>query len=858
MFTKSQKRVVIGATALVVFVLVVVPFITVRRYKASVARTLSQTLGREVSIGDISIQTFPQPGLLMSRVVIGDDPTVSAEPMLRADEVLATIRISSLWRGRLEIGTLKLQYPSVNLVRADDGRWNLESLLERARQTPAAPTAKSRPETRPRFPYIESNGGRINLKLGNEKTVFALNDADFAVWLAAEDEWRMRLEARPIRTDANLSDTGTIKMQGSWRRASQLHETPISVNISWDYGQLGQLTHLVYGRDRGWRGGVHLAVAVTGKPEDLAIRLDGRVDDFRRYDIVSGDSVSLELHCSSTYNFTSKQVRNAGCQMPAGNGMILVRGTYDFSQDRPLDLSLTAENVSLQFLSQVARHAKRDLPNDMNVTGMVSATLTVKGDAGNRLWAGSGQTSPVVVRSSVLSEPLLLEPNRWSLVAPGTEPAVTKSRANRKSGRPDLPPPSGLAWKLQPVAVKIGDDDPATLAGWFSREGYYTELRGTANLQRLFELGKLAGLPTPTSDLTGTAKGAVQVFGEWAGFVPASITGDAQLKNVTAKFSGVAAPLRVTTAHFEATDDSFAINKAVAAFSGVHSAMEFSASWPQHCTAVQLEEPLKCAVQFNVSADQLSVEEINSLLNPKAQKRPWYAALANTVIGAKQTKFPELYAQGKISANKLMMKSVVATHFSSALTLAPKGFLLSDINADLLGGRYTGQIESDFTSETPTYRSSGNLQKLAMPNVAAIMKDEWASGTASLSYRGTAQGWNADELLSSASGTAQFDWREGTLPHIEIDGDGRPLRIKAFAGKFELREGVVTIAQSKLQAPNSIYLVSGTASLGRRLELRLTREGAPSYSITGTLERPSVSLIRSPATQAKLSQSRNR
>jgi len=287
MLSKPQKRIVIGTAILVAFVLFVVPFITVRRYKASVARTLSQTLGREVTIQDISIQTFPQPGLLMSGVVIGDDPTINAEPMLRADEVLATLRISSLWRGRLEIGTLKLKYPSLNLVRANDGRWNLESLLERARETPAAPTAKARPESRPRFPYIESDGGRINLKIGNEKKVFALSDADFAVWLAAEDEWHMRLEARPIRTDANLSDTGTLKMEGSWRRAPKLHETPISINLWWDYGQLGQITHLIYGHDRGWRGGLHIAATVSGQPEHLAMHFDARLDDFRRYDILA-------------------------------------------------------------------------------------------------------------------------------------------------------------------------------------------------------------------------------------------------------------------------------------------------------------------------------------------------------------------------------------------------------------------------------------------------------------------------------------------------------------------------------------------------------------------------------------------
>lgn len=858
MLSKSQKRVVLGAAILIAFVLFVVPAINVNRFRLSVAKSISQALGREVTVQGISIQTFPQPGLLLNGVVVQDDPSISAEPMLRADQVLVMLRISSLWRGRLEIGTLKLQYPSLNLVRANDGRWNLESLLERARETPAAPTAKVRPESRARFPYIESDGGRINLKLGNEKKAFALNDADFAVWLASEDEWRMRLEARPIRTDANLSDTGTLKVEGSWRRAPQLHETPISVSFWWDYGQLGQITHLIYGRDRGWRGGVHVSGTVSGRPERLAVKLDARVDDFRRYDILSGESVSLEAHCNTEYNFTAKQVRNLACEMPAGSGVVLANGSYDFVPQRRIDLSITAENVPMQFLALVARHAKRDLPSDMNPTGMLSAVLAVKGDYGKRVWAGNGELSDVEIRSTVLAKPLVLEASRWSLVGLGAESARPKQKiVAAKLTKEDLPRPTSLAWKLQPVPVKLGEASPATLSGWFSHDGYYTDLRGEADLERLFELAKLAGMPTPVSEITGTAKGAVQVSGEWAGFSPATITGDAQLKNVTAKFGGVASPLHVGSAHFVATENNFSVSKASGSFAGVHSVLDFSALWPQHCLATRAADQLNCAMQFNVTADQINVDEVNSLLNPRAQTRPWYAAFANTVMGAQRTKFPEAYARGQISAAKLVLKSMPIARFGATLTIEPTGFTLTGITANVFGGKYTGEIKSDFSTGTPLYSSTGKLQKVSMAGVSAAMKDSWATGMANVSYRGQATGWTADDILSSAWSAANFDWHAGALPHVDLDGSG-PLRFNTFSGALELKGGTLTLAPDKLQTSSGIYLVSGTASLGRRLDLKLTREGAPRYAITGTLERPEVVALRPAATQANLTQSSNR
>ena len=58
----------------------------------------------------------------------------------------------SLLRGRLEIARLDLSEPSLNLVHGQNGRWNLEALLERTAHTPLAPTAKAKAEPRPAFP----------------------------------------------------------------------------------------------------------------------------------------------------------------------------------------------------------------------------------------------------------------------------------------------------------------------------------------------------------------------------------------------------------------------------------------------------------------------------------------------------------------------------------------------------------------------------------------------------------------------------------------------------------------------------------------------------------------------------------
>ena len=66
----------------------------------------------------------------------------------------------------------------------------------------------------------------------------------------------MEHEARgpPVRTDMPVTDTGTIKAEATMQRATLLRDAPMKATVTWERVQLGNLTRLIYGEDRGWRG----------------------------------------------------------------------------------------------------------------------------------------------------------------------------------------------------------------------------------------------------------------------------------------------------------------------------------------------------------------------------------------------------------------------------------------------------------------------------------------------------------------------------------------------------------------------------------------------------------------------------
>jgi hypothetical protein len=846
MISKPQKRLVLAAIVIFVIAVFIVPAINVGRYRAAVSRSLSSALGREVTVRDVSMHLLPTPGLTLNGMVVADDPRFSAEPFLRADEVTAALRLSSLWRGRLEISQLSLNYPSLNLVRVPNGEWNVESLLEHVRETPAAPTSKKRPEYRARFPYVESTGGRINLKLGVEKTVYALSDADFALWLASEDEWRMRLEARPMRTDANLSDTGLIRVEGSVRRALSLGETPLQVHFNWSRGQLGQLTTLFRGRDAGWRGSVQLNVNLAGTPRALNVVADSTLQDFRRYDIFSTDSLTFFTHCTAQYSNLDHTLSDTNCLSPVGTGQMLVRGGAQLAQPRTYDFAFSLEKIPAQFAVSLARHAKQGMANDLSAVGTLDAEFNFKTAEGQNAWSGTGTTSEWEFRSKQFGEtPLTVSAIQFSAGHPKfAEKTGTSNQRNVRSVA-SFDKPSTLLG-LQPFTFNLGAGTPATISGWISTSGYHLEMQSEVTLKRALQVSSALGLYSPASSFEGDAKLAGELNGSWAQFQAPTLTGKCQLHNATVAVAGFATPMRIASADLVAEDNRVSLQNVTVSFPAVHVAATGSFQLPRHC-----QPSPDCAILFDLKSDSLSLDDLNRLVNPKVWNRPWYERL----VGANNNPnapWGWIYAKGHIGAQKLLVKGIPTSKAAAQISLSPGSAAITDFHASLFGGTYQGEFTLNSEKNQPAFRSKGHFDHVSMADLASLMKDGWATGTISLSYEGSATGWQAADLLGSTAATANFDWRNGSLPHITLASEHQPLGIQRFEGEVQLKDGSLIISEGKLQNHAGIYQISGTASFARDLKMTMTRDSGSAYSVTGTLARPKVALVEGAAKQASL------
>ena len=835
MQAKTLHRWILAVVALAVAALILPPFINMGRYKARITASISSALGRPVTVDSVELRLLPQPGFYMENLSVGDDPAYSSEPILHAEEVRAYLRLSSLWRGRLEIARLNLNYPSLNLVERADESWNLESLLWKASRTESAPTGAPASRKRIRFPYIEANNGRINFKYGLEKSVFSFTEADFTLFSPAENQWHMRLAARPVRTDLPVTDTGTVKAEVTIQRASMLRDAPMKATLSWERVQLGNLTRLIYGEDRGWRGELDVSTVLEGTPGALHVTSAARLRELRRYDISTGNATNLSATCSGELTVSENAVRSAECLLPLEGGLLSVRGALRGIRQPRYDLTISGESIPAGAVLNTIRHSRPDLPADLSATGTVTATFhgQRQSDAPPE-WIGDLSVNGLVLHSAVLGKDLAI--GRISAQADTLHPRAAR---HGRYVLPTLPPVRALV--VQSFDLPLGAASPAIVDGQLDDEGFAVHLKGDGRLERLQQFSQTAGIGAPRIALSGLAAMDLMIGAKWSDFASPGVNGTLQVKSVRAEIPGLAAPLEIAAARVELDQHRFTLHRATATAGTV--TVSGSASFPRSCNA---DSP--CESTLDLATDELNLERWNELLNPHLKKKKsWYTRFGEE-SGTKNV-MANLHATGHFTARRFTLETSTGSALQTDFSIANGVLQLKNTRAELFGGNLSSDWTLDFTGAEPKIESSGSATRVQSEKLASLLKGSLGSGALELKYKLTMTGTGAEALGHSAQAETDFTWNGGAL---KISPDGKAsMRVISGDGHAKLDQAGWTILASKWTTPGGIYQLTGTASRDSAIALVFTEPGGAVWKVGGTLLKPTATASTPEPTQAR-------
>jgi len=840
----SRRTKVIGVgVAVLLLAIFLPPNINGTRFREQLGPALSAALGRHVTIGQVKYRLLPRPGFDLYDFQVADDPAFNAEPVLMCGKVAADLRLTSLWQGRLEIANLKLTDdaapPSLNLVYLN-GHWNLESLLLRVGQVPSAPTGKRRAEQRARFPYIEATGGRINLKIGPEKKPFTLTNTDFAFWLAAENRWHVRLEGHPVRADMNLNDTGSVKLEGDLERSQNLESMPVKLDFRWEKTQLGQLSSLVLGQDRGWRGDLQGTAELKGTPANFEVTASADLSHFRRYDINRDSMPRIHTRCLGDVVHGLLELK---CETPLENGGLLVTGHWSKAKPLDYDLSVVANHVPLALLATFAQHARRTLPDDLTATGDCNGTFGLRSHDGVRHWRGAGMTSRFLLESSVSGKPFPVSSVKFH--------AGPVDASSTQKGRqfPPSPAPQSDALTIDAFSVQLGPSTALEVQGNLDASGYRVTARGMVPLEQLVLLGKAAGLSVTGTNFTASAVVDLNVTGAWANFSPPHVHGTAHLENLTAWIPGIKDRLLLPQADAQFNDSAFVLTHINGQFE--HSPVSFTGTVrsPGSCQTHAV-----CVLEFDLRSEVLKLSDVAGLFtaNESGWNLPFLSASPSS------GKLPLFRAKGTLSVDQLTAAQIPLEKFTGHVEVGDQSLVVSHVAAKVGGGAMVGEFRVDWTGSEPSYSASGTLSGVALDRLGAAkfreVLDSWITGRADAKYSLHLSGKTSEDLLSSAAGRLDFTVSGGSSRILLLEAS-KPWRFQSLQGSLELEKQTLKVLPSKFRADNRIYEVSGNVTLADQQAMLKITNGGSRWEITGALDQPRIA---APRTAAQAASARSR
>ena len=173
---------------LIAAVLIVPHLIDVNQYHAQIQSQLEKRLGRQVTLGNMGLRLFP-PAFDVENTTIAEDPHFATNrPFATADKLAVSVKFWPLLRKQLEVNSLELVHPHIELVRNAQGVWNFATLGQEskptaAQKTPAQPAQAPTPTTSTGPPGTPSQLQPANKQPAGQLTLANLfiNDGQVAI-----------------------------------------------------------------------------------------------------------------------------------------------------------------------------------------------------------------------------------------------------------------------------------------------------------------------------------------------------------------------------------------------------------------------------------------------------------------------------------------------------------------------------------------------------------------------------------------------------------------------------------------------------------------------------------------------------
>jgi AsmA protein len=835
----------LGVTLLVIIVLfvaaaLIVPhFIDVNHYHARIQSELQKRLGRDVSLGEMHLKLLP-PSFEVDNAVIGEDKSFnSTRPFAQAEKLAVSVQFWPLLRKELEVNSIELVRPHIEMIRNAQGVWNFASLGQEAKTEPATKTPNAQ-QPQPSAPEAPGQTNENAKKPAGQLTLANLTITDGQV--AITDQQKHQSRAVYDHIDASVNDFApdkqftlkvaahlpgqgkqTINLEGKGGPIQQadMVNAPFDGQLKMDQVSLSAVqkflnSQALNGMDA-LISGKSTVKAASGK---MASQGTIRLDDPLIHGTKVGYPITLDYDVADDLNSDMIQINKGNLKL--GATPITIAGTVN-SRPNPaqIDLKLTAANASIAEAARLASAFGVAFGQGMDVNGQVNMNVQARGSASQPQMNGQVSASNLSISGKQLPQPVKVNSIDLAL----TPDTIRSNDFTASEGSTNVTANFALAHYTTPNS---------TITAALRAPG--------ARIGELLHIAQAAGVSAVNGmSGDGTLNLDVHVQGPTKDLSALAFSGTGKIQNASLKMPALTKPVQIRN-----TDLNFSQNAATLQNIAV------SLGQTNATGTVTLKNFAAPQVQFTLNADKVNVPDLQQTFSA-APAPPKRAALehgfwtlvpraeAQATANAQPSIITKMTGGGNVTIGTVQDNDLILNNAKTTVTLDHGLIKMNPLTADMYNGKATGNVQIDMRPAQPVYTVSLKTDQVDANKLISSVSDlkQTLYGMLNSNVNGSFSASSADAIARSLNGKLSLNLNNGKLMNLDLLhelasvgkflGNVIPDAPKGFtnmaqlSGNFDVKNGVAQTNDLKAIIDGGTLAAAGLVNLAdKTLNLHVT------------------------------------
>jgi AsmA protein len=407
-----MRKFIVGLTLVVVVVVaglfVFAATFNVNQYHGTIQSKLEKRLGRPATLGEMHLGIFP-PRFRVQNPAIGDDPRFSPDaPFIKAQEMGVSLKLWPLLQKQIEISSLKLERPSLNLIKNSAGVWNFASLgrpTESANPTPQNPSPPSPTQQQFSLDELTISDGQISILDQQKSKAPSLYDhIDITVRNLSPDT--------PFSVDAaaQLAGTGSQQARLQGKGGPIINgdpaTTPFRGTLSLKQVDISDLSKFFNSPVlKGTDGTVSGEIKINNESGKLTAQGETQVQSAKLHGMELGYPITAQ--CDLTNDQAAEMLTVRNLTLKLGSAALMLSGTVN-SKSSPalLDLNVRTDNISIAEVAKLAAASGIALSQGTNATGNANVNIQARGAADKPVLNGTIAGSDIQLSGRDIAQPI--------------------------------------------------------------------------------------------------------------------------------------------------------------------------------------------------------------------------------------------------------------------------------------------------------------------------------------------------------------------------------------------------------------------------------------------------------------------